>query len=213
MSSIKADKITLGEYLKPDNEFYSNDKLIEIAEDFIEFQQLDEANLHRFNKLCRFGEPTAQLAVLQWMLEKRQPVTLKFRSAGAMCTVRVYSDSLSDGRESFAVTDFRRWSDLFVVIESLESIESGAGKVLLDTVTSVGVPTLLNAGFLYYGDYEMEREEMSDTLERLVNYYESAGFTNVNDIVGNYEESVVMLKASPELFKKIIKSKELNVFG
>ena len=56
--------------------------------------------------------------------------------------------------------------------------------------TDFTVPIILQAGFLHYGDYEVESP---DILERLVAYYESLGFKDVNNKIGNYEEAVTMI--------------------
>lgn len=82
----------------------------------------------------------------------------------------------------------------FVVeMDGIESIAPGEGKNLVTDALYVlnDVPVLLQAGFLHYGDYECD--EGMDRVEKLTKFYELLGFENVNNEIGNYEESVMML--------------------
>lgn len=80
-----------------------------------------------------------------------------------------------------------------VELDGLESLEKGKGKALVENALYVleDVPVLLQAGFLHYGDYECE--EGMERVEKLVKFYEFLGFENVNNKIGWYEESVMML--------------------
>ena len=75
----------------------------------------------------------------------------------------------------------------------------------------MNVPIILEAGYLHYGDYEVfsNNPDASDIIPDLVKYYESLGFKNVNNNVGHYEESVVMLYDKTNLFSK--KPKKMNL--
>ena len=85
-------------------------------------------------------------------------------------------------------------NEKFVVeLDGLESLEAGEGRTLVENALYVmsDVAVLVRAGFLHYGDYECD--EGMERVERLAKFYESLGFENVNDTIGCYEESIMML--------------------
>ena len=94
-------------------------------------------------------------------------------------------------------------SEKFVVeIDGLESVGEGKGKELLEDAMYAlsDVPVLLQAEFLHYGDYECE--EGMERIDKLVKFYESLGFENVNNCIGDYEESVMMLANKDKIMEE-----------
>lgn len=90
-------------------------------------------------------------------------------------------------------------------LKKIESAAKDAGAKLINDLTgTVSVPIMLEAGYLHYGDYEVFSNNLDahDIVPNLVKYYESLGFKNVNNNVGHYEESVVMLYDKTNLFSE-----------
>lgn len=87
--------------------------------------------------------------------------------------------------------------DEYIVVDGLESISSGAGIKLLRTVVDYfnGTPIVLQAGFLYSGDYDSLEysKELYHLPEELAALYSREGFIDVNSSVGGYEDSIIMI--------------------
>lgn len=116
----------------------------------------------------------------------------------AVCTVQVCREYNGEHKiyDLFYIEDFSRFSSTFLAIDELYSVQEGAGAfVLRQILESVNVPVLLQAGYLYYGDYcrACNEDDMLSDLQELVKYYEDLGFRNVNDQIGHNCESITML--------------------
>lgn len=140
-------------------------------------------------------------------------VPIRMEDAGAVCYLKIYKnvDPAKMQGEAFMVSDFAYYCNTFVVLESLESTCEGSGRRLLNQIkVAVKAPILLQAGFLHYGDYEVESRDGVDSgiLDRLVEMYVNNGFHIVNSRIGNYEESVAMLhvpKGQQDLLTRILR--------
>lgn len=141
---------------------------------------------------------------------------IRMEDSGAVCYLKVYRivDPAKVEKEAFMVSDFAAYCKTFVVLESLESTYPGSGRLLLQQIKdTVNAPILLSAGFLHYGDYEVEARDEVDSgiLDNLVAFYVNNGFHIVNNRIGNYECSVTMLhvpKKQEDLLKRILKTEE-----
>lgn len=122
--------------------------------------------------------------------------TLMYLSNKALCKFNIIIRPWDIERTPFHIRDyFENYpdEDFIVELDGLESIEKGEGKNLVQNALYVmqEVPILLQAGFLHYGDYECE--EGMERVNKLVNFYKDLGFENINNTIGNYEESVMMI--------------------
>ena len=144
-------------------------------------------------------------------------VPIKLSEKNACCTITVYKnyDFTEDRSEPFYVRDTGNIFDTFCVLDGLVSTKSGAGVQLVDTFCSTRhVPVVLQAGFLFYGYYELWNSDgvEFDTIDKLVEYYEGLGFVNVNNRIGGYEDSVIMLWCDGQDRKKLDKVMSMDVF-
>lgn len=135
--------------------------------------------------------------------------TIMYLSDKALCKFNIVIPAWDLKHTPFHIRDyFENYpNENFVVeLDGLESIEKGEGKKLVQNALYAmeKVPILLQSGFLHYGDYECE--EGMERVNKLVKFYESLGFENINDYIGNYEESVTMIAnedwTKEELFEK-----------
>ena len=199
-----ADLLTLGQYIDKTMQidgFRENECYLQLANEFT--AERGDA-LHKFLKLLLVGNNSdVQIRLINFILDydtsdRIISKPIEIRTCDAVCTVTVYKNfkPACDEHFPFFVSDFSAIHDTFIVINTLESSAPNAGKSLLVKITdAINVPIVIEAGFLHYGDYEVESRDGVDSgiLEKLVSYYEKLGFVNINDSVGNYEESVAMV--------------------
>ncbi len=198
-----ADLLTLGQYIDKTMQLdglRENECYLQIAN---EFTSEHGDTLHKFLKLLLVGNsPDVQIRLINFILnydtsDRIISKPIEIRTCDAVCTVTVYKNFKPACIEHFPffVSDFSCIHDTFIVINTLESSAPNAGKSLLVKITdAINAPIVIEAGFLHYGDYEVESRDGVDSgiLEKLVSYYEKLGFVNINDSVGNYEEAVAM---------------------
>lgn len=198
-----ADLLTLGQYIDKTmqiNGLSENEYYLQIANEFTS----ERGNaLHKFLKLLLVdNSPDVQIRLINFILnydtsDRIISKPIEIRTCDAVCTVTVYKNfkPACDEHFPFFVSDFSAVHNTFIVINTLESSAPNAGKSLLVKITdAINAPIVIEAGFLHYGDYEVESRDgvNSGILEKLVSYYEKLGFVNINDSVGDYEEAVVM---------------------
>ena len=198
-----ADLLTLGQYIDKTmqiNGLGGDERYLQIAN---EFTSERGSALHKFLKLLLVGNsPDVQIRLINFILDydtsdRIISKPIEIRTCDAVCTVTVYKNFKPACNEHFPffVSDFSCIHDTFIVINTLESSAPNAGKSLLVKITdAINAPIVIEAGFLHYGDYEVESRDGVDSgiLEKLVSYYEKLGFVNINDSAGNYEEAVTM---------------------
>lgn len=214
-----ADMLTIGNYItrimglnRATNETYNL-----LAKEYCKAVEMaavkdDEALHHTMKELLIGNNIFRNLQLLTFILNYKtddaiitKPLQMYHRpdiinlKGEAVCKASLYKNvkHLDPSKYPFYVTDYSYYCDTFIVIDGLESLSPDGGKVLLERIISnLDAPILIEAGFLHYGDYEIERRDGTDSgiLDKLVSYYTSLGFKNVNDVIGNYEKSVVMLR-------------------
>lgn len=122
-----------------------------------------------------------------------EPIRLQ-NSPSAFCDVRLYdpiAENLIISRHGAWIADtFALCHDRFAVITRLESRNHGYAKKLLPDVLYhlENLPVFLQAGYLYKGEAELN---LSHRINKLVKYYESHGFINVNHLYG-CNQSVIL---------------------
>lgn len=147
-----------------------------------------------------------------------KPLKLTNAQGKVYATVRFFKKPSEEflKTEAFYIKDFSGYADSFMCLESLVSLESRKGKAFLQKILStVNVPVILQAGFLFYGDYAIWESGVDlDSIEKLTKFYEDLGFTNVNSLIGGYENSNVMLYSKDEALNGKIQSitKKMNAF-
>lgn len=215
-----ADLLTLGNYIAGvmQTEEQSNEVYMKLA---TEFTRTRGDKLHKLVKNILVGSSSYdKLPVVRFILDYKTDETIiskqtELRCPGAVCTITLYKNltATPDRKLPFYAVDFTSYCSTFITIDRLESIAPGAGRSLINQVIHmVDVPILIQAGFLYYGDYEIEARDNidSEVLDKLVPYYESIGFKNINDIVGNYEDSVVMLYSGKDILQGTTRADSLD---
>ena len=126
-----------------------------------------------------------------------KPILISENGAHCMVTV-VNTDKpeLLKGKP-FYMVDALAYFNRFIVIDGLESMEEGAGLKLLKRILDLAgdIPVFIQAGYLYYGEYEMidSDSDCYSLPERLADYYKNVGFKDVNEHIGGYEDSIIML--------------------
>lgn len=217
-----ADLLTLGRYIEDAANIKSctNDDYTELAQKFFLYH-LNSSNagnlfqdipnddtfhkhLHQITKQLLVGSLRyIQLILIQFLLSDVLTTgfvskKIDIRTEDACCSVALYNITGDFHLDNvpFYVYDFTEYCKKFVAIKKIESAAKDAGAKLINELTgTVSVPIILEAGYLHYGDYEVFSNNLDahDIVPDIVKYYESLGFKNVNNNVGHYEESVVML--------------------
>lgn len=121
--------------------------------------------------------------------------------AHAHCTLQLYSNvdlsymkSQNKCYADYIIQMVKKYGT-FIVLDNLVSLKPGSGRELVQRIRStLTYPIALQAGFLKYGDYvTFQNTGNKCVIEKLVRYYESLGFKNVNSDMGYYGEAVTML--------------------
>lgn len=129
---------------------------------------------------------------------------LPISNANAHCTLQLYSNVdlsyLKSQNKCYAdyIIQMVQKYETFIVLDNLVSLKPGSGRELVQHIQStLTYPIVLQAGFLKYGDYVTFKNTGNKcVIEKLVKYYESLGFKNVNSDMGYYREAVTMLYVS-----------------
>lgn len=127
-----------------------------------------------------------------------KPITVYSESGCARCKVTlVKNPELVDLEgKSFFMKDLCGLINEYAIIDGLESMDEGHGiRLLNDVVSTLGdMPIFIQAGYLYIGDYNSldYSKELFNLPEELAAMYQKFGFKNVNEFVGNYEDSIMM---------------------
>lgn len=203
-----ADLITIGEYISFQVcglKNTSTDWYLQVGKDYADFADCRlDVEIHREMKELLGGfDQAGRLMLILFLLQydKIDRCCTKFvelRTTSAVCKIRLFKNVTEVDRKSepFYVQDFVGRCNTFVVLDGLQSCRRDAGKDLIQRIqTCIKVPILIQAGFLYYGDYEVEAREMVDSgiLDSLEKFYKDLNFVNVNERVGQYEDSIIML--------------------
>lgn len=112
----------------------------------------------------------------------------------AMATIHLFWRCDSDLVKSYGFTllDYAEYfglEKLVIYVSTLISNNTGDGKRLIKTIQKIGINILLEAGFLF----KYDEDNNFEYINKLVNYYESLGFDNVNEYVGDHDTKVTML--------------------
>lgn len=134
------------------------------------------------------------------LIEEASAIHTKFTTnpiwdTNASCSLKFYPANLDYSKEAFYVADASYQLGDFAVIDCLESYSEGAGATLLNKIMNkLSLPIIIQAGFLHVGDYEnyYATEDFSQ-VAKLVELCKTLGFRDVNHVIGQYEESVIML--------------------
>lgn len=226
-----ADLLTLGQHIADliNIKSCSNDDYTELAQRFflyyLNYSNTEKSfnlipnddtfhkHLHQVTKQLLVGSLRyIQLILIQFLLSDALTAgfvskKIDIRTEDACCSVVLYNitNGFKLDNVPFYAYDFTAYCKKFVAIKKIESAAKGAGAKLFNELTAaVSTPIILEAGYLHYGDYEVfsSNPDAPDIVSDLVKYYESLGFKNVNNNVGHYEESVVMLYDKTNLFSE-----------
>lgn len=205
-NKLKAATLTIGQYLLRTMDVPCTDPkdAYNCGRKYIDMYRIPGDEVYREMKHIMFeGSVNHNFRVLDFVLKtptsspvKTPPIT--FIKDGAKCSVRLFKGVKSEGcvGELFLVEDFSYYFDTFMLIDNVQSTSPNAGKALMKEILEHfnDIAILVQAGFLYYGDYEMSYENFDEFLDKVVKFYEELGFVNVNAKIGAYEESVAMLR-------------------
>lgn len=196
----KADYISLGHHIakllcqeRTTNEFYEI-----LGKDFCNYCKMPDSPRILFKKL-RFNRLTKKL--VRYAMQKKgvtNTLPIMIGDDEAHLTMRYINGGIPDlNHEPFFIGDMYNVTQRFIVMDGFESIEKDAGERLLDDVLCYfeDIPIIMQAGYLYYGDYEtINEDELSySIMDNLVEYYKEFGFENINSYIGGYDESRIML--------------------
>lgn len=205
----KAALLTIGKYFDSlqGGKILDNGTLISMGESYVSEQLKRELRNNDVNWLM-FGNMWDKV-LRHCIVHDISTNWIDVSSDFAKCKIRyVISDKLEDmSHESFMVRDATMYLSSFLQIESLISISHGSGLQLLERICKQfkDIPILINAGYLYYGDYECidESEECYNLLDKLVRYYTNVGFRDINAFIGDCEESRVMILCDENTYRNI----------
>lgn len=206
---MNADLMTIGQYICSVTKMESalvrcdNDKFEGIGNLFIEYFGVEHKDIHHVMKRLLVGSDlTIRLRLIDFICSCASigscvSKSIELRSAGAVARIKVIKNAKMDDlkKEPLFVNDFSAHK-LFIVVEAIESVSTGAGAELLKKILQIAkCPVILKAGFLYYGDCEIAEvyEEQWKRIEHLVVYYGKLGFETANDKYGGYDDGCVML--------------------
>lgn len=171
--------------------------IAKIGKDFCDFVEIENPR-HVF-KMLRFdllGLPVLSFGFNTGVAMDTKKISIRSEDGKAMAQARLVRGKLNDrDREPlFVLETFGEISDRFVLVDLLESMSENAGSNLLNDIVYVfnrrttKVPILIQAGWLYFGDYY----QGIDVKTRLVKFYEKLGFENLNGKF-SYSDSVIMM--------------------
>lgn len=155
------------------------------------------------------------LDVLKYAIKKDVSMfKMRHMSENAQVTLSYYNThGLPKGALPAYIEDARRYFDRYVIMEAVESLEKGAGSDLIKQVIAAAgnIPIVTRVGYLYHGQFMSVNTdvECAELLRKLISYFESLGFVNVNQTLGGYIDSVIMIHATPDKVKKV--SQKLRV--
>lgn len=100
-------------------------------------------------------------------------------------------------KTAYFAAGINKYLDNFIIIETIVSVKgSGAGSKALSSFLKEfnGIPIVVQAGFLFLGDYEFYKENNDRTpIDNLVSFYQKAGFIDINEEIGSYQDSVILI--------------------
>lgn len=207
--SNKADYLSIGEIIAESLNIETS-SLETLGIEFCNYYDSSKSPRHIL-KLLNFdmiGED-----ILSFGLERNDVInskTVKIRTHCAKLTFRIIKNaSLLDKKtEAMFIFDTANYCKEFVLLDGLESLGKGEGTKLVKEVLDVcyKTPVLIQAGYLYFGDYETmnEEDEPFKVVNNLVKLYKDIGFSDVNSVIGGYENSRIMLHADSKLISKIM---------
>lgn len=200
----KADIITIGGIANEifnTGDCYTDEEMAEMVLRTLYYRVPDDdGKIHRAMKDLAMGD---MRLVLLDMAKTLQPFRYSSpievwgcgKGRDAVCSVRVYDPSAKDEigctHGAWIAETLGKSHRRFAVVNRLESRRENAGKAALESAMHAmkGMPVYLLAGCLHKGDDELGNRSVID---RLIGYYESLGFRNVNDQYG-YEHAAVMM--------------------
>lgn len=206
---VNAHYLTIGEHLRVNSYIGSmpNDILINIGKDFCATYAVSKDPLTVVKEL-RFGRLNYE--VVDFAIKRNvSSAKLWIQYNSARLNIQYFDKHrLPKDNLPFYVTDMLGFSDRFIVVDGLESFVKGSGAKLLDmTVQRFDpLPVLIQAGYLYYGQYEYidKDSDCYALVDKLVELYKEHGFVDVNERIGNYEDSTVMLHADAYQISQIL---------
>lgn len=204
----KADYITIGQYLTDIFNLSKEQDFFErIGEEFCLF--VKDKNTRRVLKKLHFD--LLGMEILFFALERSDIKNTKLfliRRDKAQFKARIVNGEIGDIRnEPFFIQDMFQICNHFIEIDCVESMSINASRNQLNWILKqIEIPVIIQAGYLYYGDYATidECKESYELLDKVVNFYKSIGFIDVNNYIGCYDESRIMIKANEEFIKEII---------
>lgn len=129
---------------------------------------------------------------------------LKLSYSDKNCTIyyTVCTGRPDTKKDPLYVVDMFEYSNAFIVIDSivrdpLYGTIPNAGAEVLDElcIKFTDFPILVQVGYLLSGDYNRANDEQdSIVIDKLVKFYSKCKFTDVNEQIGNYTDSVIMLR-------------------
>lgn len=194
------------------NEMSIKDRILNIVDG-----NLDEISVGLGKAYLEYRKTSSQLSDRQCILELFTPsgveYLIKFFRDNYKLSLKITGSFVSDGafivftyydkpvfnkkKDAFFLQDVATVFDQYIVINSIVSpCGNGNGQKALKSLLEkyYTIPVVLQAGFLLSGDYEYYCDTGSfDYVNKLVQIYERLGFINVNDKIGNYEESYIMI--------------------
>lgn len=229
-AQLKANLISIGNVLfhlidkTKDNKKYLTDEEYERAG--IEFCEMLHKGGSKLTKTTRDalkrmiigGSTGVDMVMLRFLLNWDMCITsraIKIVYAEACCKITIHKEGLSvSANEPLYVKDAAYYYDKFCVLDGLVSINRGTGSYLVSTICKeVAIPIILQAGFLFYGEYVLWNncEYDFENIQELARYYESFGFVDVNTVIGNYEDSIIMLYCADRTLREKVLSKLGNI--
>lgn len=204
-NQIGADKLTIGQHIACTANLMTltNDQLMILANEFID---VPDEEIHKLLKRLKLGfSASTQIGMLNFInrtnvIEKCISKAVRITNSSATCSLKLYKNPQGITHEPFYVTDVLGYCKEFVVLDGLESMQPYAGQSLVKSVIAlIDVPILLQAGYLYYGDYVLETDKNNPKIERLAEMYESLGFHRLNEKVGEYEDAISLMYSRKDL--------------
>lgn len=204
----KGNYLTIGKRLSDILMLENDDSFFEeIGKDFCTF--IKDKNSRRVLKKLNFD--LLGMEILFFGLERKDVKNTKMflvRGNKSQFKARIINGKLGDiNNEPFFIRDMFEICNHFIEIDGVESMSVNASKNQLNWILKqIDVPVIIQAGYLYYGDYVTSDKckEFYERLDKLCDFYKEIGFIDVNKWIGCYDESKIMLKANNKFIKEII---------
>lgn len=237
------DETTIGYYIASSVNYVGETQEIyeDIGNQFLKHNRVEDSDAHVVMKKVNAGLLDMKVAefIINCDVFNEPLVSKEFIEIPAQRTFcikfRIFKNVTNSSEplaaQSLAVREFADKFNTFVELNLIESFAEGAGRAAIQKllINFKNVPVFLEAGIAHYGDcIAVEKGTMKDAtlLNRLLTYYQSLDFVDVNKDIKTDNSKIVMMNLNKarqvfvndpyfaeSLIRRTSKVHRSNIFG